>query len=246
VDWRYIFLVFTVPGLILAWATWRIIPEIAPAAVPSAPSSALADWAEVLRSRNIRVLMAGMFCWLTCLITMSAFMPSYMTDHLKLGTGQMGTVMSAIGFGAMAGTIVLSALSDAIGRKPVMILSSFGALGGLMMIALAGSNVWLLFAAVFITNFFNNALITLTVGPIATEAVPARLMTTASGMVIAAGELLGGGISPVISGLVAERFGIDFILWPPVVTMAIGIVLCLLLQETNSRTIAKTTDRTAA
>lgn len=238
VDWRFIFLVFTVPGLGIAWATWRVIPEPTKSDGARAASRAIDDWKAVLRHRNIPVLMASMFCWLTCLITVSAFLPSYMTDHLKLDIGQMGTVMSAIGFGAMAGTIILSALSDGWGRKPVMLLGSLGALASLIALKAAGSDTWLLFATVFAVNFFNNALITLTVGPIATETVPPVLITTASGMVIAAGELMGGGIAPIIGGQVAHRFGIDQILWFPIAMMVIGIFLCLLLKETNPRRLA--------
>lgn len=230
VDWRYIFLIFTIPGLLIAWATWRIIPE---APRQAADSSSFSDWAACLRHRNIWLLMGGMFCWLTCLITTSAFMPSYFIDHLKLSNLQMGSIMSAIGFGAMAGTIVLSWLSDSLGRKPVMILSSIGALIGLVLLGQADANVTVLFAILFMIHFCNNALITLTVGPIAAETVPVALMTTASGMVIAAGELLGGGLAPIIGGQVAERFGIDHILWLPIIMMGVGILLNLALKETH-------------
>jgi len=58
-------------------------------------------------------------------------------------------------------------------------------------------------------------LITLTVGPVAAETVPAPLMATASGVVIAAGEILGGGLAPIIGGQLAQRFGIDHILQLP-------------------------------
>ena len=145
----------------------------------------------------------------------------------------MGSIMSAIGFGAMAGTIVLSWLSDSLGRKPVMILSSIGALIGLVLLGQADANVTVLFAILFMIHFCNNALITLTVGPIAAETVPVALMTTASGMVIAAGELLGGGLAPIIGGQVAERFGIDHILWLPIIMMGVGILLNLALKETH-------------
>ena len=117
VDWRYIFSIFVIPGLLVAWATWRIILQSE--AAPTSEGS-LADWGNVLKYRNIKLLMVGMFCWLTCLITSSAFLPNYLLDHLKLAPGAMGKVMSAIGFGALTGTIVLSMLSDRIGRKPVM------------------------------------------------------------------------------------------------------------------------------
>jgi len=48
--------------------------------------------------------MPSMLCWLTCLITTSAFMPSYLLDHLHLSEIRMGSIMSAIGFGSTAGT----------------------------------------------------------------------------------------------------------------------------------------------
>ena len=231
VDWRYIFSVFLIPGLIVAWQTWRIIP--AKAAASSGLHSTLADWGAVVRYRNIRLLMLGMLCWLTCLITTSAFLPSYLVGHLKLETSSMGAVMSAIGFGAMAGTLVLPALSDRIGRKPVMMIASVGALAGLTVLGSLGASVSVLFACLFAIHFFNNALITLTVGPLAAETVPPRLMATASGVVIAAGELLGGGLAPIIGGQVAERFGIEHILRLPMVMMAVGVVLCVALRETH-------------
>jgi fucose permease len=89
----------------------------------------------------------------------------------------------------------------------------------------------LLFTFLFLVHFFNNALITLTVGPLCSEAVPAALMATASGLVIAVGELLGGGLMPFIVGHVAQRFGIDHILWLPMVGAAVGFLLCLAIKN---------------
>ena len=231
VDWRYIFSLFLLPGLVVAYLTWRWVP---PAFARRAHSrGSIVDWTDVLRYRNIRLLMAGMLCWLTCLITTSAFLPSYCVSYLKLESGRMGIVMSAIGFGAMAGTIILSALSDRIGRKPVMVVSSVGALAGLVALGSIGPNVGMLFACLFVIHFFNNALITMTVGPIAAETVPTSLMTTASGLVIATGELLGGGLAPIIGGQVAEHFGIEHLLRLPILMMVVGVALSLALKETR-------------
>jgi len=98
-SWRFIFPIFLIPGLIVAWLTWRLVPPAARKPGEPAPRDSFADWRQALRYRNIRLLMGGMFCWLTCLITTSAFLPSYLTNYLNLDSGQMTTVMSAIGFG---------------------------------------------------------------------------------------------------------------------------------------------------
>jgi predicted MFS family arabinose efflux permease len=176
---------------------------------------------------------ALMLCWLTCLITTSAFLPNYFIDYLKLPFSQMGGIMSAIGLGSTAGTLALPWLSDSIGRKPVMILSTVGALVALLLLANAGAHAHTLFGLLFMVHFFNNALITLTVGPLCSETVPGPLMATASGVVIAVGELFGGGIAPVVGGQVAQRFGIDHILWLPCIMMAIGFLLSLMTRETR-------------
>jgi fucose permease len=90
-----------------------------------------------------------------------------------------------------------------------------------------------LFCLLFMVHFFNNPLITLTVGPLCSETVPAPLMATATGLVIAVGELFGGGIAPVVVGQVAQRIGIEHILWLPAIMMLVGFVLSLFTRETR-------------
>src|SRR5271170_4618910 len=126
IEWRLVFLIFVLPGLALAYAMWKIIPaRLQPLRVDR--RNGLSDWKAVLAFSNVRIAALMMLCWLTCLITTSAFMPNYLVDHLKLRPEQMGVVMSAIGLGATAGTLLLPWLSDKIGRRPGMALSSAGA-----------------------------------------------------------------------------------------------------------------------
>jgi len=233
INWRWVFLVFVIPGLLLAFAVWRVIPVRSSA--PSTSRSSIGDWRAVLAYRNVLIGGALMLCWLTCLITTSAFLPNYFIDYLKLPFAQMSGIMSAIGLGSTAGTLALPWLSDFIGRKRVMVFSTVGALSSLLLLATSGAEMKPLFGFLFMVHFFNNALITLTVGPLCSETVPAPLMATASGLVIAVGEFFGGGIAPVIVGQVAQRIGIERILWLPTIMMVVGFLLSLLTLETRSQ-----------
>ena len=230
IEWRLVFLIFVIPGLLLAFSVWRTIP--APATTAGAePRRSWSDWMAALGYFNVRVAALLMLCWLTCLITTSAFMPNYLVDHLQLAPEKMGLVMSAIGLGATVGTLLLPWLSDKVGRRPVMALSSIGVLVSLVLLANTGNSAAMLFAFLFFVHFFNNALIALTVGPLCSEAVPPSLMATASGLVIAVGELFGGGLAPVIVGNVAQRFGIEHVLWLPIAVMAVSFLLCLAIKD---------------
>lgn len=230
IDWRWIFLVFSLPGFVLAYLVWKVLPEHN---APDLERSSFADWRTVLGYRNIRLLMALMLCWLTCLVTTSALMPSYLIDHIGLSQSQMGWVMSAIGLGATVGTLALPTLSDRLGRKPVMIASTIGIGLSLWQLGTIGAEPLQLFLWLALVHCFNNAAITLTVGPICSETVPAGLMTTATGLVIACGELFGGGIAPMIAGQLADRYGIDHVLLLPMATTAAAFVLSLFLIETR-------------
>lgn len=231
IDWRWIFLLLAPPGLLLAWLSHRAIPDGGAEPVAEQARSSIADWKAVAAYRNVRLGMALMLIWLTCLVTVSAFMPNYMLDHLGLSFAQMGTAMSAIGIGGAIGTIILPWLSDHIGRRRVMLLGTVGALGGLVFLSATGASVAALFAGLFVVMACVMALITLTVGPLCGEAVPAGLTATASGLVIAVGELFGGGIAPILAGHVAQTVGIAHVLWLPMAALVAALLLCTAIEE---------------
>ena len=73
-------------------------------------------------------------------------------------------------------------------------------------------------------------MITLTVGPLSAEAVPSKLMATATGLVIGVGEIFGGGIAPVIAGYVAHHFGIRDVPYLGVGGFIVGIFVSSCLE----------------
>jgi fucose permease len=119
-----------------------------------------------------------------------------------------------------------------------MIVSVIGAAVFLALLANTGANPTALFCYLMLTLLFVFSLITLTVGPISAESVPASLMSTASGIVVGVGEVFGGGIAPAIAGYVAKHFGIQYILTMGFVALAVGLVVAFSLKETlPSRTM---------
>lgn len=235
VDWRWIFVIVSLPGFVCAYFVYKVLrdSDVKVMAVHTATHDATAHkWTDVFRYRNIPLNMIGMLCWLTCLMVTSALLPNYLTDYLHLEVQQMGYVLSAVGLGAALGNVVMPAISDRIGRKPVMIISVLGAMGFLWLMMDAGPNPGKLFFYLFMAHFFNFAAICLTVGPISAESVPVRLMATASGLVVGVGELFGGAVMPALAGFVAQNYGIQYILHLAMGALMIGLIVAISLKET--------------
>lgn len=237
IDWRYIFLLAAPPGLIVAVLLWRTIREpVAGAGSQAKPGLAEAGLPRSLAPyRNVWLAALCMMTWLNALIVLTAFLPSYLVDFLKLPIPTMGYVMSAVGFGAIFGSVAIPALSDRTGRKPAALLSVVGAAAALAMLSRTGPHATLLFSWLMATSFFLYGAISLTVGPLSIESVPLHLRATASGTVIAVGELFGGGAAPIIAGNIAHHFGISSIFYLAIAGFAVGLVACALLRETAPR-----------
>ncbi|WP_396330244.1 MFS transporter [Burkholderia anthina] len=243
VPWHWIFAMVALPGLVVCVLTWKVLRDTSAERASGHTQAGDAGshrWRDVLRYRNVPLCFVGMLCWLTCLIVLSALLPNYLTDYLHLGLQQMGFVLSATGIGGTLGGIAMPALSDRIGRRPVMVLSVIGAFVSLWAFSRTGADPVALFAGLLATIFFVFAMITLTVGPISAEAVPAQLMTTASGLVIGVGEIFGGGIAPSVAGYVAKHFGIQYIMQLGMGALVLGLIVALALKETAPARLART------
>lgn len=240
--WHSIFAIVSIPGLVVALLLWKVLRDTRPsgAAIHTMTHDANEHrWSDIFRYRNIRLNIVGMLCWLTCLVVLTALLPNYLVDYLRLNMQQMGYVLSAIGFGGMLGTLTMPALSDRIGRKPVMILSVIGAAVFLTLLARTGASPGALFLYLMLTLLFVFSMITLTVAPLSAESVPAGLMSTASGLVVGVGEVFGGGIAPAIAGYVAKHFGIQYIMTLGFIALAIGFVIVISLKETAPAHVAR-------
>jgi fucose permease len=217
---------------------YKVLRKDAPSDSPAAASSADArdhQWTHVFRYRNVLLAILGQLAWLTCLIVLTALFPNYLVDYLHLDVQQMGFVLSAIGFGAVIGDLILPGLSDRFGRKWVVVGAAASQILFVVLLMQAPANAAILFGLTFMVSLFNFGLITLTVGPLSADSVPASLMSTASGFVIGVGEIFGGGIAPIIAGFVAHHYGIQYIFYLALGGLVIGLLAAHSLVETSSR-----------
>jgi predicted MFS family arabinose efflux permease len=236
VTWRWVFALVSVPGLILGVLMFFVIrePQATPQATPECTASAAerGNWRDVLKSRNIPIAMAALFCAMTGVFVLGAMLPLYLTEYLSLDTQRMGVVVSAIGFGGFIGQFGLPGLSDLTGRRVASIVGFAGTAVMLYLFRGLGAQPVQLFAVLFVASFFTLGLVSLLSGPIATEAAPIGMISTSIGIVVGAGEIFGGGIAPALAGFVATHFGIQNILWLPICAVLLGIGVSLLLEET--------------
>ncbi|MFM0325740.1 MFS transporter [Caballeronia glebae] len=241
VSWRWVFALVSVPGLILGLLMFFVIREPRTTEPASASASASAvpqaqtakgNWRDVLKSRNIPVAMVALFCAMTGVFVLGAMLPLYLTEYLALDTQRMGIVVSAIGFGGFVGQFALPGLSDLVGRRLASIAGFAGTAIMLYVFRGVGAEPLVLFIVLFVASFFTLGLVSLLSGPVATEAAPVGMVSTAIGIVVGAGEIFGGGVAPALAGFVATHFGIQNILWLPICAVLVGIGVSLLLEET--------------
>ena len=235
-SWRWAFVLVGVPGLIVAALLARIVRE--PPSIGAQAHEHRAPPREVWKHRNVPLGMLALLCAMSGIFSLSAMVPSYLVDYLKLTTAEMGFVTSAIGFGGFLGQLALPALSDLIGRKPVAI-GGF-AVGTVLVYAFSqASTIPALFALLFVACFCCFGLLGLLTGAVAAEAAPRGLVSSTTGIIVASGEIFGGGIAPVIAGTVAQHFGIERTLTMALVGLASGIIVSLFLHETAPRVLGQ-------
>ena len=244
-SWRWVFWIVAIPGFIVGALLFAVLRE--PAQTQGGAligaTQASGRWLEVLKRRNIVLGMLALFCAMSCVFVLSALVPTYLVSYLKLSADQMAIVTSALGFGGFFGQFGVPGLSDVFGRRAVAVVGFVGAAASLWLFAHTGANPPALFAGLFVVSFFCLGNVALITGPIATEAAPAGLISSAIGVVVGTGEIFGGGIAPSIAGYVANHYGIENTLYVALTGVTLGVVVSVLFKETAPRKTALAANR---
>ncbi|MFO1401883.1 MAG: MFS transporter [Steroidobacteraceae bacterium] len=242
-SWRVAFFVTGVPGLLMSLLIWRMVRE---PAVPAAAGPAAAPAADVAgaraelppeRRRNIPLcllLLCGLYTWLLVTLTYES---QYLVHVVGLTLVQAGSVAAVVGFAGLSLAIAISWLADRVGRKPTVIVG--GLLGLIVPLAFmyAHDSVPLMTALVFLGWSFIGCS-PLFAGTIPSESVPPERVARTLALIIGAAEIVGGVIMPIVSGRLADRYGLDAPMWVVFGATALTVVGSCFLVETRPRTAA--------
>ena len=260
--WRAAFYIAGLPGLILAALIWKFVrePQSAlqsspavspgpgsgtppasepPGRVPQAAEPAMPALAMV-RTHNIWLCILISICLVPWMILGWVFLPLYYINVRHFSHSDMSLLMGVLGVSAALFGFILPALSDRVGRKPVVVLFSLvGVLLPLSVLYFQGS--LLLLAVLIFFGWSASGVFPLFMSTIPSETLPARYIATAIALVVGFGELIGGVLVPFGAGVAADRYGLRVTLFIQLVCAVLATILALFLRETAPARVAVTT-----
>lgn len=235
IGWRWSFFVAGVPGVILGFFIWKYVEEpIIREGEEQRPK--LGEFLSLMKYPNMVLCCFAGAANLTAIFFFQVFSPLYMTQVAHEAPTTAGFLIGAGGVGGAFAGILYPAISDRIGRKPILLVSSLVAIFFPLALLVPAfyQNLWLLAAIEFL--FSTNAVIpSLVMVVIPTESVPSKLAATAIGATTLTSELLGATIAPTIGGIFAQRMGLAMPLEIASGMMLVVFLLCAMLRETHGR-----------
>ena len=227
--WRSAFWLSGLPGIVCAVLVWRFVEDHNQGRPEAAVREKL-GLIEAFGYRNIAVCSVLSTLIVGYLAVTYTFLPVYLTQVAGYGSGQMSWLMSTLGLAAATGAFVVPAISDRIGRKPVMVAAPL--LGCLLpLAALSAPPAWTLAMFLF-AGWMIIASLSLVMATIPSETVSPAYMATALAIVMGVGEICGGVGGPIFAGVVADVFGLAGAMWILVGLAAASALVAFSLIET--------------
>jgi predicted MFS family arabinose efflux permease len=236
--WRWAFVVAGLPGLLAGLLIWKFVKEPAEIGVkPRQPHKVhFRNYFSILRYRNMWLCCAAAAGFVSWLFLTNVFAPLFLTEQARLAPTTAGFLLGAGGLGSFFIGFIFPALSDRLGRKPVLLL--MGVMSTVVPLAMLVRSLqaspWILAGILFLTNA-GQGLATLIMVLVPTESVPPEFAATSIGLATLVGELFGATAAPVIGGALAESHGLATPLWMAAAGTGIVILASLFLKETAGR-----------
>nr|WP_250890224.1 MFS transporter [Sphingobium nicotianae] len=237
--WREAFYLAGVPGIVSAIIIWFSLKE------PPAPPRPGVEYEgekygiiDALKNRNVLICVILGVLMVSYFVVCLTFMPIFLTSVRGYTGTEMSWLIGTLGISATIGSFATSALSDRIGRRPVMIAMPFiGIILPMGAMYWTGS-VWGL-AAIFFFGWGLNGIFPLFMATVPSESVDPRHAATALGLTMGSAEILGGVFAPSIAGAAADASTLAAPLWIMVGLTIVSGIVALFLKETAPSQVAK-------
>jgi len=225
--WRNAFFIAGVPGLILATLGFLMIKETTAVVKEQKQKANIAD---LFKYRNVWVAIILSGCMMTWMFAQITFMPKYLIAIKHFSEEDMGKTMAAYGLGSIIWGAVVPALSDKLGRKPVVIFFFLMSMIMPLSVVYAG-DTFSSIAPLVILGATTMGCFPIVLATIPSETVPRQFLAQTLGMIMGIGELIGGFAAPAIAGWSADKFGLQapFLIAAGAVFIA-GFVAFLLIE----------------
>ncbi|GAC1369929.1 MAG: MFS transporter [Ktedonobacteraceae bacterium] len=254
--WRWVFYVVGVPGLLAAFFIWRTVEpkrgafdrtrqtdenEDVPVAHASIGKDLKGTIKKLLNNPTYWVLTAAFICSFFIVGASIAWVPTYLQRDFHLSISQAASLSGGVfAGGSLTGTLLGGWLADFLQkRRPEgrMIVTTLAFLIGAPLILLALTIHSLPY---FIVAFVPAIIaLSLCLGPIQAiiqDITTPDIRSTAVGLALLLGHLLGDASSPIIIGALSDRFSLNFalLITAPTCLLLAGLI-CLLGLKTVRR-----------
>ena len=159
------------------------------------------------------------------------FLPVYFAHALRMSPTEISIMMSMMGLSSVISGLLVPGISDRVGRKPVMLVTAILAL----LMPIGAIFLWqtpVVLAAMLFIGCSVGSLAPMLMATVPAETIAGERVAAAIGLVMGIGEIVGGVITPIIGGALADRWGVVAVPCLQGASILIALVLMSMVEET--------------
>src|SRR5688572_18661758 len=239
--WREITLLNVVPGLIMSLVFWLAMRNVALKSINIAERRTVRDYLQGARTLFVdpNMLKIGLLGGARAMTQagLQTFLPLYLLNVAGLSGALIGTYMAVVqGAGIVSGPLS-GGLSDRIGRRP-LIAAGMVSTSVMLVVLMALRIEWLFVLALALIGFFLYSTAPV-LNAWALDIAPPHLGGTSIGILFASQSLL-GGIAPVVGGLIADAYGIEWAFYFIAATVLLANIMIVTIRDDRGASRAAT------
>ena len=190
-----------------------------------------------LGNRNVLLCALISILLVSHLVIGFVFLPLYLVNMRGLSPESMSALIGVLGVSAAIAGFVAPGISDRVGRRPTMIVVCFMGIV-LPLSALYFQGTVFALGALFFAGWTVVGAFPLFMATIPSETVDSRHTATVLGIIMGAGEGVGGVAAPTLAGMAADTHGLTAPLWIMFCLPILAGFLSTGLRETAPRRAA--------